>query len=116
MPRALFASKTLGTALVQLPSGPCYGRILPPRADTPADHLRVDLAGIVHLVPAPFASRPISTDERPPVGVVPGGTRAPSLTMADGHVTETDVRDVLAPEVARLDRVLGPLRTMGVGR
>lgn len=41
---------------------------------------------------------------------------AGARVMADGHVTETDVRDVLAPEVARLDRVLGPLRTMGVGR
>ena len=73
---------------VALDSGPCYGRILPPRADTPEDHLRVDLAGVVHLVPAPFASRPISTDERPPVGVVPGGTRAPSLTgeeLSDGQ-------------------------------
>lgn len=80
MARALFASATLGTALVQLPSGPCYGRILPPRADTPKDHLRVDLAGVVHLVPAPFATRPAQGDERAPVGVVAGGTRTPGLT------------------------------------
>lgn len=79
MPRALFASTTLGTALVRLPSGPRWGRLLPPLADTPADHLRVDLAGIVHVVRAPFSAL---RHEGAPVGVVPGGngsTYAPGL-------------------------------------
>jgi hypothetical protein len=35
---------------------------------------------------------------------------AGARVMADGHVTEREVRDELAPEVARLDRVLAPLR------
>jgi hypothetical protein len=78
--RAVFASKTLGTALVKLPSGRCYGRILPPHDDTPSDHLRVDLAGVVHLVPAPFAVRVPSADECAPVGVVPAGANTPGLT------------------------------------
>lgn len=77
MPRALFASTTLGTALVRFPFGPRYGRLLPPLADTPADHLRVDLAGIVHVVRAPFSAL---HHEGAPVGVVPGGSDTPGLT------------------------------------
>lgn len=38
---------------------------------------------------------------------------AGARVLADGRVTEAEVRDELAPEVARLDRVLGLLRTTG---